>query len=106
MRIARVLGAAGALTLAACGGGPTGPGIEAPPAPVARTIPLAGTSARETFSPLGQSATALAGGGYATVWDVGTFPAVQVAVQFLRPDGSALLPANGLVFASDPLSTD
>ena len=106
MRCARVLGAVVGLTVAGCGAGPTGPGAETPSGPVARPIRLADTSAREFFSALGQSGAGLQGGGYATAWNVGTFPVVAVAVQLLRPDGSALLPENGLVFASDPVYTD
>ena len=106
MRCARVLGAVVGLTVAGCGAGPTGPGAETPSGPVARPIRLADTSAREFFSALGQSGAGLQGGGYATAWNVGAFPVVAVAVQLLRPDGSALLPENGLVFASDPVYTD
>src|SRR5262245_47455392 len=105
-RTARVAACMASLVAAACGSDPTGPTGETTAMPVARTIPLAGTSAREFCSALGQGGAGLPGGGYAAVWNVGAFPVVQVAVQLLRADGSAVLPANGLVFASDPAYTD
>jgi hypothetical protein len=96
-----VFAAVASLAAMGCGSDPVAPTADASSVPVARTIPLAGTSAREFFSALGQSGAGLQGGGYATAWNVGAFPAVQVAVQLLRPDGSALLPRT--VSSSPPI---
>jgi hypothetical protein len=65
----------------------------------ARPAVFAQSSADESFFELQQSVTTLAGSGFGLVWVEGAFPARDVRMQWLNPDGSAVFAAGGALVA-------
>jgi hypothetical protein len=65
----------------------------------ARAVVFEQTAADEECWELQQSVVTLAGGGFGVVWVEGAYPARDVRMQWLDPNGSAVLPAGGLLVA-------
>ncbi len=98
---------AAVLAMAAASGCGHGRETEAPtPATVERLsvteVPLSTGPRYEAFCQLGQPVAALAGGGFAVVWDVDRFPNGDVALQWLSAEGAPLLTQGGRLIAAGP----
>lgn len=72
----------------------------APSASPAKLHTFGELATTEELAQLQQSATVLAGGGYGVVWEEGTFPARDVRMQWLAPDGTKIFPPGGILIAS------
>jgi hypothetical protein len=72
------------------------------PRSVARGVVFSESTADESFHELQQSLTTLAGGGFGVVWVAGAYPARDVRMQWLDPNGNAVFPAGGLLVAGGP----
>ena len=77
-----------------------GHGGRAPSASEAKAYTFGELGTKEELAQLQQSATVLADGGYGVVWQEGAFPARDVRMQWLAPDGTKVFPPGGILIAS------
>jgi hypothetical protein len=72
----------------------------ATPPPAAIDLPLAASGRYESFDAAGAMAAPLPGGGFAVAWSEGDSPlALDVRLQYVRPDGTFALGSQGVVVA-------